>query len=82
MNLMKYCCCNYDLVVTVEEHNLCGGFGGAVAEIMCGLNNRRARLMRIGFDDLYTSVVGSQSYLRGVYGISGEKIAERIMKNV
>ena len=79
---IKRCCECYDLIVTVEEHNLSGGFGSAVAEVMCELRDRRARLLRIGLEDLYTSVVGSQDHLRDVYGISGTKIAERIMKNV
>lgn len=64
-------------IVTVEEHNIIGGLGGAVAEVLAG-EPAHGRLLRIGLRDEYPSVVGSQSYLRGYYGISAEHIAERI----
>lgn len=38
----------FDLIVTVEEHNTVGGFGGAVAEVLAELPSPRARLLRIG----------------------------------
>ncbi|MCR5636943.1 MAG: transketolase [Clostridiales bacterium] len=79
---IEHCCDKYSLIVTVEEHNIIGGFGSAVAEAMSELNNRNSRLLRIGFNDTYASVVGSQQYLRNIYGMSGEKIAERIIENV
>lgn len=67
----------YRVLVTVEEHNIVGGFGGAVAEVLAELHGPRARLVRVGLDDRYSSVVGSQSYLRDVYGMSGRRIADR-----
>jgi transketolase len=67
------------LIVTCEEHNVTGGFGGAVAEVMAE-NPGKARLMRIGINDVYCTKVGNQKYLRNEYGMSGEKIAERIFE--
>lgn len=67
------------LIVTCEEHNVTGGFGGAVAEVMAE-EPGNARLMRVGINDEYCTKVGSQKYLRGEYGMSGEKIAERILE--
>lgn len=64
-------------LVTVEEHSVVGGFGGAVAEVLAELPGPRARLVRIGLDDRYSSIVGSQSYLRDAYGMSGRSIAAR-----
>lgn len=65
------------LVVTVEEHSIVGGLGGAVAEIMaeegCG-----TRLVRVGLEDTYSSVVGSQEYLRNRYGMDAAAIVERV----
>lgn len=68
---------SYELIVTVEENNVIGGFGSAVAEVLCELP-QHARLMRIGIEDTYSAIVGTQKYLRGQYGLSGFAIAEKI----
>lgn len=68
----------YDLIVTVEEHNIIGGFGSAVSEVLAELSGTRARLIKVGLDDRFSSVVGSQKYLRDVYGMSARKIFERV----
>ena len=68
----------YPVLVTVEEHNIVGGFGGAVAEVLAELPGPRARLVRVGLNDRYSSVVGSQHYLRDVYGMSARAITERV----
>ena len=67
--------------MTCEEHNVIGGLGGAVAEVMAEMRVKRARLLRIGMPDCYASVVGSQPYLRGEYGLDAEQIAKRIEKS-
>lgn len=69
------------LIVTIEEHNIIGGLGGAIAEVMAE-NTRNSKLLRIGLNDEYTSVVGTQTYLREQYGISADKIAGRILKKL
>lgn len=69
----------FDYVVTVEEHNIVGGFGGAVSEVMAEMKNKKAQLIRIGLNDIYSSIVGSQKYLRAQYGMSAKKIAQRVM---
>ena len=73
------CAAAHALVVTCEEHNILGGFGGAVAEVVAE-HPARARLMRIGIHDQYCAKVGNQKYLRDVCGISGEKIAAKILE--
>lgn len=71
------CAEKYDYIFTVEEHNITGGFGGAVAEALsetgCG-----CRFARIGLEDTYASAVGSQQYLREYYGISSGGIVKKI----
>lgn len=71
--VIKSCMKEYKQIITIEEHNIVGGFGSAVAEIMVE-NEGIARLKRFGLNDSYTKVVGSQSYLRNEYGLSKEKI--------
>lgn len=72
----------FELIVTVEEHNIVGGFGSAVAEVISELDEKRGKLVRIGIPDVYSSIVGDQKYLREVYGVSSDKIVERILKEV
>ena len=67
-----------DLIVTVEEHNVIGGFGSAVAEIMAEMREKRAYLTRIGLKDEYSVRVGSQKYLRQQYGMDSDAIVARI----
>lgn len=74
------CCQECDAIFTVEEHNIVGGFGSAVAEVMAEAKGNRAQLVRIGMEDLYATKVGSQKYLRNEYGISSSKIYERIIE--
>ena len=66
-----------ELIVTCEEHNVVGGFGSAVAEVMAEVKTK-ARLMRIGLDDTYSCIVGTQSYLREQYGMGVENIVKKV----
>ncbi|SHI81658.1 transketolase [Dethiosulfatibacter aminovorans DSM 17477] len=75
---IEACACNCDWIVTLEEHNIIGGFGGAVSEVLAEMGGVRAKLMKIGLNDEYSSVVGNHKYLREAYGLSAEKIAQRI----
>lgn len=67
-------------IITIEEHSTIGGFGSAVAEVVAEMEGSRARVIRLGLNDKFTSVVGSQSYLREYYGISSDKLIERIAR--
>lgn len=69
----------FGLVVTVEEHNIAGGFGGAVAEVMAEIKEKKARLLRSGLNDEYSIRVGDQKYLRQQYGMDASSIVERIL---
>lgn len=67
----------YEMIVTCEEHNIIGGFGSAVAEVLAEAKSG-ARLLQIGLEDVYCEKVGNQGYLRGQYGMDSEGIAKRI----
>ena len=49
-------------VVTIEEHTVIGGFGGAVAEALAELGCA-ARLHRVGLRDVFAHEVGSRAHL-------------------
>ena len=80
-DVIKECSEKFGLIVTVEEHNLDGGFGSAVAEVLCELP-KGARLHRIGVPNAYADTVGDQSYLRRYFGLDAESIASVILKEV
>lgn len=69
---------DFDLIVTCEEHNIVGGFGSAVAEVMAEMRTKRACLLRIGLNDEYSVRVGNQAYLRAQYEIDRNAIASKI----
>ncbi len=81
--LIKLISKQVNLIVTIEEHNIIGGFGGAVAEIVAeSPPSRSASLLRIGLEDIYSSEIGSQNYLRDYYGLSAMKIHQKIIKQL
>lgn len=71
----------FELLVTVEEHNIVGGFGSAVAEVMAEMIDKKARLLRIGLNDEYSVRVGDQKYLRQQYGMESTSITRKIIGN-
>lgn len=75
---IRRCAMKYSLIVTCEEHNRIGGLGGAVAEVLSEMKDRKAQLLRIGLNDCYVSIVGDQTYLREAYGLSAAQIARKI----
>lgn len=72
----------FELIVSCEEHNIAGGFGSAVAEVMAEMKDKKAVLMRIGLNDEYSVRVGNQKYLREQYGIDAKSIVEKIEKGL
>lgn len=75
------CLRDTEAVFTVEEHNIIGGFGSAAAEVAAELGIGTP-LYRIGMNDQYCTMVGTQEYLRNEYGLSAEKIAEFILEKI
>jgi len=61
-------------LVTVEEHTLDGGLGSAVAETCMDLGVTPRRFKRIGLTSGFSSIVGSQDYLRERYGMDEQAI--------
>ena len=74
---IERCAKEYDLIVTVEENTVVGGFGSAVAEVLAE-QSQHARLLRVGIEDTYSCIVGTQKYLRDHYGLSAARIAQRV----
>jgi 1-deoxy-D-xylulose-5-phosphate synthase len=70
----------HDLVVTIEENVLAGGFGSAVLEHLEDASEERperARVMRVGLPDRYVTH-GTPALLREEVGLTGPAVAERV----
>jgi 1-deoxy-D-xylulose-5-phosphate synthase len=70
----------HELLVTVEEGVLAGGFGSAVWETLsdAGVSGAgTARILRVGLPDRYVTH-GSPALLHEEVGFTGERIAERV----
>ena len=65
-------------LVTVEEHSIVGGFGSAVCEVIAE-TGMPCRVHRIGMEDVYSCIVGTQQYLRGQYRMDDRAICERTL---
>ncbi len=63
------------IVLTLEEHTVIGGLGGAVAEACLSEGARVDRLVRLGLKDAYPDVVGDQAYLRAHLGLDRHGVA-------
>jgi transketolase len=61
-------------VVTAENHQLAGGFGSAVAELLA--ETGAARLARVGVEESFGEV-GTQDYLAKRFGLTAEAIAQK-----
>ena len=66
-------------VVTIEEHALDGGLGGAVAEALLDAGAHPGFFLRFGLRSCFSSVVGSQMYLRKVYALDADSIARGVL---
>lgn len=73
------CAKQCDLIITIEEANVTGGFGSAVSEVLSE-GGCRTRLKRFGLQDEYCDKVGDQMYLREQYGLTANQIAQNVLQ--
>jgi transketolase len=66
-------------IVSIEEHNIDGGLGGAVAEVCMDSGVIPKVFLRIGLDNKYSSIVGTQDYLKEYYGMDKTAITKRVL---
>src|SRR3989344_7825860 len=66
-------------VITAEDHNIIGGLGSAVAEVLS--ENYPCLMLRIGMEDKYGES-GKSDELYKKYGLDAGSIAEEVMKFV
>jgi transketolase len=65
-------------IVTIEEHNIIGGLGSAVAECVLEAGIAPSFFRRMGLQDIYPSIVGTQDFLRSYYEIDAAHIVKTV----
>ena len=79
--LVERLAADHELLVTIEENVLPGGFGAAVLEhvedAFAERDDRRGRVLRIGLPDRYVTH-GKPALLREEVGLTGQDVAERV----
>lgn len=61
-------------ILSVEEHTVDGGLGGAIAETLLEAGIIPRSFYRVGLRAGFSSIVGSQEYLRAAYGLDAPAI--------
>ena len=61
-------------IVSIEEHAVDGGLGGAISEVLMEAGAFPGFFVRMGLRNTFSSVIGSQQYLRNVYSLDAEAI--------
>ena len=69
-------------IITIEEHNLCGGLGSAVAEVICDSGVAPKKFKRIALPDVNVALIGHQEWIRSQYGMDDEGIAKQIRESL
>jgi transketolase len=70
----------YDALLTVEEHVPTGGLASLAADVFLDAGVQPKRFARICLPDAFSSIVGSQEYLRKRHGLDASAIAARVTK--
>ena len=68
---------NSKLIISIEEHNIIGGLGSAVAESLAKINNSPEQMF-FGIKDTY-SEGGEYSFLKEKFNLIPNKISEKII---
>ncbi len=78
MQLLTSLAKDHQLLVTVEEGQLAGGFGSGVLEALVDGGHRHGRLLRVGLPDRYVTH-GKPALLHEEVGFTGPAIASRVV---
>lgn len=69
-------------VFTIEEHSIVGGLGSAVAEVLAESGNVPVAFKRFGLPSSFSSIAGTQEFLRARYGLSPETLANAVISQM
>lgn len=68
----------HEVLFSLEEHNLQGGLGSAIAEVLAE-NRCHCYFKRFGIPEKLEKGIGNADYLRQIYGLTPENIRKKIL---
>lgn len=78
--LVLRCAAETGAVITAEEHNVIGGLGGAVSEVLC-VNNAKVPVGFVGVQDTHGEC-GPYGKLQHKYGLDAEAVAAKVKNTI
>ncbi len=78
MKCLERVAASHDLIVTMEENVLSGGFGEACADAL-KVRGSRARMLHVGVPDVYVEH-GSVAQLKKTLGMDADSVTARILE--
>ena len=69
---------NMDIIVSIEEHSKIGGLGSRIASVILE-EKLNTKYLQIALPDTFVHIVGSQNYLREIYGLTPDQISVKIL---
>ena len=73
---------DYDLVVTLEEHSLIGGFGSAITDWIVDVYDKPVNLLRCGIPDEFIDQLHDPDSARQQIGLTAEDILPKILRKL
>lgn len=71
----------FKYIFTIEEHNIIGGLGSSVGEVIAE-SKKSPVFKRIGINDQFCEIIGDHDYMRDYYGLSPSKISQTIVHTI
>ena len=67
-------------ILTIEEHSVIGGLGGAVAELLAERADSPVSFKRLGLPSQFATTIGTQRFLKDAHSLSAAGIADAAVK--
>lgn len=74
--------CETKAIFTIEDHQITGGLGSAVAEVLSESKNNAIVFKRFGIPDIFVKDIGSIEFIKKKLGLTAAQISKQIMKLV
>lgn len=78
--LILDCALNTGGIITLEEHSIIGGLGSAVSEVLMQECCFPKKFKMLGLESKFSTIVGSQDYLRSVNNLDFDSLVNVIKK--
>jgi transketolase len=66
-------------IVTLEEHSILGGLGGAVAEVLAEADGPRVPFKRMGLPSAFSPYIGDQEYMQQQHGLDAASLETTLL---